>query len=153
MSIFESKPRIFWRKVRSITNNFFAEIGDIINKFCEAFRVLPKSSRRIIGIGSSVLVLLIVFAVFWWPVLQRTGPAPEGSPPETVAEAIDRITINTQRTIDAEEIPALIDEIEQQITRSIDDDEIWQLMLLQGRVFFNAGQFLDAARAYQGILV
>jgi len=150
MSIFESKPQIFWRKVREAVKRFFVKIGTVIRKFQDEFRALPQGSRRVIGVGSSLLALLVVFAVFWWPMLQR--PKIEEVPErKTVAEAITRIDLRTQTQIPTDRVPEIIEEIEDTLTRSINDREIVQLHILRFKIYFNAGLFYRAAMVGQDV--
>jgi len=151
MSIFESKPQLFWRKVRNTFSKFFDKIGRGIRRIRAKFRTFSQGARRAIGAGSLVLLFLAIFTIFWLPMLQLT-PEPETPVRETTAEAIERISNDTQRTIRPDEVPAIIEEIDYQASQSMDDNEILSLYLLRARVFFNASQFANAIISYRMIL-
>jgi len=144
MSIFESKSQVFLRKVREGFGRFWGKIKSGFRRFGAGFRALPQGVRTTIGVGGSILAILIIFAVFWLPMLQRTEPEPE-APRETVAEAITRIDRNTQGHVTPDMVPDLIEEIEEEVARSTNDREIVQLHILKFKVYFNAGQFYRAA--------
>jgi S-layer homology domain. len=64
---------------------------------------------------------------------------------ETVAEAIERLDNLTQGNVTPDDVSALIEDISRQMERTEDDRELAQLYILKFKVFFNAGQFNDAA--------
>lgn len=146
MSIFESKPQVFRRKVREGFGKFFGEIGNWFRKMNAEFRSLPKGARTSVYIGGSMLAVLLVFAIAVWPMLQRPEPGVDGPQRETVAEAIDRLDDLTQGNITEENMPELIEDIDEQIFRTEDDQEIVQLYILKYKTYFNAGQYYDAVK-------
>lgn len=159
MSIFESKPQIFWRKIREGLGKFFGSIGKWLRKMSREFRELPRGARGAIYAGGSMLVVLLVFAIGIWPMLQRPEPETEGPQRETVAEAIGRITSETRRPILPEEVPELVEDIDDQVHRVEEEAaedtkkaELLELYSLRARVYFNAMMYHDSAASYLEIL-
>jgi hypothetical protein len=147
MSIFESKSQIFWRKLREGLGRFFGKTGAWFSKMSAEFKELPKAARTTVLTGASMLLVLIAFSIFIWPMLQRPEPAPEEPAHETVAEAIERIDSNTQGHVTPDMVPDLITDIEEQVERSDNDREIARLYKMKFKVLFNAGQFHNAVIA------
>jgi hypothetical protein len=144
-SIFESKPQTAWRKVREGVVWFFGRIGAGFKKMDMAFRALPRGLRRTIYIVALTLAALLLFIIFGWPRLQQAVSEPEEPPRETVAEAIERIDLNTQGHVTPDMASDLIAHINEQIERSNSEQEISRLYVLKFKVYYNAGLFYDAA--------
>jgi len=142
---------VLWRKLRQAFGGFFGKIRQGFRRMGNKFRTLPQGAQGAIGAGSLVLLFIAIFTIFWLPMLQLT-PEPETPVRETTAEAIERISNDTQRPIRPDEVPAIIDEIDNQAAESMDDNEILSLYLLRARVFFNAGEFANAVVSYRMIL-
>ncbi|MCL2038341.1 hypothetical protein FWG86_00305 [Candidatus Saccharibacteria bacterium] len=152
MSIFESRSQVFWRKVREGLGRFFGKIGAWFGRMRGEFRELPKNVRTVIYMGGSVLAVLLLFSIVIWPRLQRPEPEPEGPQRETVAEAIERLTAETRRPLLADEVPEIIEDIDEQVNMSEDKSELLELYSLRGRVFFNAMMYHRSAESYLLIL-
>jgi len=151
MSIFESKPQIFWRKFKRTIGKVFTPIGSGFKQLRGEFRKLPQRARSIVVVGGSVLAVLLIFAVFWLPMLQSPAYDTETPSVEPVSEAILRLDLFTQGQIASEDVDDLIAEIESVKTRSYNDREIVQLHMLRFKVYFNAGLFYQAALAGEDV--
>jgi hypothetical protein len=152
MSIFESKSQRFWRRVRESLSKFFGKTGTFLKRMRAEFRALPKGARTAIYTGGSMLAVLLIFAIFFLPMLSRPQPGPDAPPVETVADAIVRITADTQRPINVEEVPEIVEDIDNQATMTENKTELLNLYMLRARVFFNAMQYHDAAESFRLIL-
>ncbi|MDR0979989.1 MAG: hypothetical protein LBM12_02445 [Candidatus Nomurabacteria bacterium] len=161
MSIFESKPQRVWRKIREWFGGVFGKIQKWLAKMGAEFRALPQAARVMIAVGGSMLAVLLVFAIVFWPMLQRPVPAPEGPSRETVAEATERLELEAGRELSAAEAESLLVEIDEQVHwldegAATDAGEksrlLFRLYMLKGQVAFNSGAYLDAAVAYEAVL-
>jgi hypothetical protein len=147
MSIFESGPQMLWRMTREGSGKFLGKIDEWLKRMGAEFRALPRVARTAVYIGGSMLVVLLVFAFAVWPMLQRPEPAlePEGSRRETVADAVERLDNWTQGNVTPEDVPVLMEDINEQAERTEKNQELARLYILKFKVFFNAGQYYDAA--------
>jgi hypothetical protein len=109
------------------------------------FRAVPRGVRAAIYIGGSMLAVLLVFAITVWPTLTRPEPEPEEPRRETVAEAIERLDNWTQGNVTPDDVPDLIEDISEQVGRAENNQELSKLYILKFKVYFNAGQYYDAA--------
>ncbi|MDR2559098.1 MAG: DUF948 domain-containing protein [Oscillospiraceae bacterium] len=144
MSIFESKPQIFRRKVREALGRFFGKVGAWFRKMDAEFRALPRGGRAAIWTGGSMFVVLLIFAIFFLPMLSKPKYTPE-EPQETVAEAIDRLDNLTQGNLTPEHLPELMEDINEQLERAENNQETASLFILKFKIFYNTGNFHDAA--------
>lgn len=145
MSIFESKPQEFRRKLRERTSAGFHRLKAWLRRRAEEFRSVPIVIRRLFVIGVPTIIALIIAAIVFVPMLRRPAATPEAPASETVAEAIDRLDNWTQGSLEPAEVSAVIEEINRELEVATSNRELAELYILKFKTLYNTGDYGQAA--------